>query len=803
MGLPTINLDDRTWDQLVQSAKAKIPGLCPQWTDFNPSDPGITLVEQMAWMAEMLLYRLNIVPEKNYFKFLELIGITPTPPAAASTPVTFSEQNPKEDSPLPIIPENTILCGSDETGQDIQFITTEPLSMVRTKLEGLFIQSQEFYSDCFPNLGGDFACDLINAVKKKPVPHVFFMGDPQLANLGGDVALTLLVDIEKCSKYPLPLIWSGWNGSQWTPIPTANIEDHTHGLTCSGRILFKNFPALSPCQVYGYNSYWLRVDLGTTTPDQLPLLRAIKMIIEIPMMIWAVSETTPDSSESGNSFQWLLSYNEFEFNLIKDKEPFQPFVPVSLDQPQCYLKFSLPLVGKTPFPHPMNAIYFQLEDSPTSQEVQIIWEYHNPHGWKPLEPLADSTRHFTRSGRLLFAQPNDWTVSKSFGEWGFWLRVRWEKYDHKHPPKLFDIRVNTVAAIHACCHPDEILGSSNGSIFQWFRFKHFPFVKNSFPPRILIQEEAPDPATGAVKFQWVEWQEQENFYYSNRDSRHYILDHTNGKITFGDGIKGKIPPKGTNNIKCQHYYTGGGQRGNIDRFALTHLANPASMAQPLSLANYYHATGGLDSETLEDAKLRAANVLKSCHRAVTATDIETLALNSSSRVYRATCRADQETGLINVIILPKPQGDPQQKPVASDELCQTVQNHLDRQRLITSRIAISSPSYKEFSINATIRLKERTKHNTAALRETICDNLNRFFSPYLGGADRNGYPMGRPVYISEIYYIIEDVDGIDYVENLALSDSSSPNGLFLETIEPKETEFAFLGSPIKLVFLGG
>ncbi len=74
MGLPTRNLDDRTFQDIVDEAKKRIAASCPAWTDHNVSDPGITLVELFAWMTEMILYRLNQVPEKNYIKFMELLG---------------------------------------------------------------------------------------------------------------------------------------------------------------------------------------------------------------------------------------------------------------------------------------------------------------------------------------------------------------------------------------------------------------------------------------------------------------------------------------------------------------------------------------------------------------------------------------------------------------------------------------------------------------------------------------------------------------------------------------------------------
>ena len=79
MALPVPNLDDRRFQDLVDDAKRLVQQRCPEWTDHNVSDPGVTLIELFAWMTDQLLYRLNRVPDRNYVKFLELIGVTPLP----------------------------------------------------------------------------------------------------------------------------------------------------------------------------------------------------------------------------------------------------------------------------------------------------------------------------------------------------------------------------------------------------------------------------------------------------------------------------------------------------------------------------------------------------------------------------------------------------------------------------------------------------------------------------------------------------------------------------------------------------
>ena len=74
MALPLPDLDDRTFADLVEEARARIISHDPGWTNHNPSDPGMTLVELFAWLAEMLIYRANRVPDQHLVTFLKLLN---------------------------------------------------------------------------------------------------------------------------------------------------------------------------------------------------------------------------------------------------------------------------------------------------------------------------------------------------------------------------------------------------------------------------------------------------------------------------------------------------------------------------------------------------------------------------------------------------------------------------------------------------------------------------------------------------------------------------------------------------------
>src|SRR6267143_6555346 len=89
MPLETPKLDDRRFQDIVDEAKSRIPRYCPEWTDHNVSDPGVALIELFAWMTELLLYRVNQVPDKTYVKLLDLIGVRLNAPRAAEALMTF------------------------------------------------------------------------------------------------------------------------------------------------------------------------------------------------------------------------------------------------------------------------------------------------------------------------------------------------------------------------------------------------------------------------------------------------------------------------------------------------------------------------------------------------------------------------------------------------------------------------------------------------------------------------------------------------------------------------------------------
>jgi hypothetical protein len=133
--LPT--LDDRSFEQLLAEAKRRIPVHTPEWTNFEgESDPGITIVEVFAFLAEALIYRANRVPELNRLKFLELLDIPLQPAAAAQGLVTIiPNRGPTQAVPL----DSGVIVAAGK----VRFLTTGGLTV-------LPIEARAYYKQPIP-----------------------------------------------------------------------------------------------------------------------------------------------------------------------------------------------------------------------------------------------------------------------------------------------------------------------------------------------------------------------------------------------------------------------------------------------------------------------------------------------------------------------------------------------------------------------------------------------------------------------------------------------------------------------------
>jgi len=270
MPLPAPELDDRRFQDLVDETKRLIPRYCPEWTNHNLSDPGVALIELFAWMSEMVLFRLNQVPDRLYTKFLDLVGIQPFPPSVARADLTFW-LSAVRDQPV-LVPAGTMVAtqGDVSGAGTVIFTTVEdlviaPLEMIAAKTAEA--ASEERYTDVWDDLrfeGSDVTC----FTSDPPTPgDAFYVGFEQ--SLAGSVLrLSIAAEIQGIGVDPLdpPLAWEAWTGEMWATLPVQS--DTTGGLNRDGEIALRLPRHSAPLTLGGTRAHWLRVRLVAPRPNQ-------------------------------------------------------------------------------------------------------------------------------------------------------------------------------------------------------------------------------------------------------------------------------------------------------------------------------------------------------------------------------------------------------------------------------------------------------------------------------------------------------------------------------------------------------
>ena len=258
MALTAPNLDDRTFQDIVSEARSKIPLYCPKWTDYNLSDPGVTVIELFAWMVDMLLYRLNLVGDKNYIKFMDLLGIRLEPPKPASADITFRLSAPQRGTMT--IPANTeVATRRTETQEAINFTTVEDLAiLVPTLAQALTTADEKTFVDDMPALKNrDVSFAVFSPVpKESDALYLGFTEDLRHHTL----ALTVDCRIEGIGVDPNdpPLAWEFWDGEpeRWTAVRVE--ADTTGGLNQPGHVILHIPDNSAMREVNGQRATWLR-----------------------------------------------------------------------------------------------------------------------------------------------------------------------------------------------------------------------------------------------------------------------------------------------------------------------------------------------------------------------------------------------------------------------------------------------------------------------------------------------------------------------------------------------------------------
>ena len=278
MSLPAPNLDDlRFQNDLVDEARKRIIHYCPEWTEYNLSDPGITLIELFAWMTELMVYRLNQVPEKNYIKFLELLGLQRQPASSARTELTFwlsvSLPISPENQDSVIVPEG-IQVRANNLEEEVVFSTDRKLEIFPPVLQQLRKET-EFNKNYLSRLGVEIFYPFNQFQPKEG--DTFYLGFDTAQKLYGHI-LRLNFNCEPTEAVGIrredpPWVWEVSLGDgKWQEVKLSTFEgetDTTGGLNNPSGSLVLYLPLeMKPDVFHGREAYWVRCRIEQRHPSQ-------------------------------------------------------------------------------------------------------------------------------------------------------------------------------------------------------------------------------------------------------------------------------------------------------------------------------------------------------------------------------------------------------------------------------------------------------------------------------------------------------------------------------------------------------
>jgi predicted phage baseplate assembly protein len=426
----------------------------------------------------------------------------------------------------------------------------------------------------------------------------------------------------------------------------------------------------------------------------------------------------------------------------------------------------------------------------------LVWEAWDGHGWAACEVDRDDTGGLNRAGDVVLHVPPGHTASLVDRQRAGWVRCRVVAARDGQPAFSASPKINrlaaftvggTVDAVHAEIVEQALLGASEGVPGQRFWLERRPVVPGDDP---VVLEVADADGDG-----WQAWTQVASFAGITAADRHFTLDPVAGEIALGPAVReadgtlrqyGAVPPKGAT-LRVRGYLTGGGRRGNVAAGAIQVLKSSIPYVQT-GVVNRRPAAGGVDGETVEEAKVRGPLALHTRSRAVTADDFEQLAREAAPEVARVHCAAagPDEPGVVRVLIVPAAGGDElgrlgfeQLKPSA--DLLQRIAGHLDERRVVSARVVVEPPHYQGLTIVASLRARPRTDPD--GLRRAALAALYRYLDPVTGGPDGSGWPFGRPVHAGELYPVLQGLDGTAFVDDLRLFPAHPLTGERLDQVQ--------------------
>jgi hypothetical protein len=584
------------------------------------------------------------------------------------------------------------------------------------------------------------------------------------------------------------LSWEYWNGSGWWKLPITT--DATVNFQLSGKLTFTVPADIAPTEWVGKKNYWIRArlvggDYGRETvtaiaepvpgkPEQTSQ-RVVRdtsgihapAVLELAVT-YSIAPAIPASvlGEDGATIRDQSAANRVGGAAV---EAFVPLATVlgRLERAQAgataagaagaassgralYLGFDGPLQGDV-----LNLLFVTDAGATSGIAAPARVEVLRDRQFQPVVAI-DETRGLTETGLLSISLPTAPEPDLLFGSNLRWLRVlpgagvdqaAWS-------PALRGVYLNAVWARAAETQAFEMLGASNGAPFQQVQLARPPVVQGTLQLRVREPLGELERASlladgldtvisdGVLDGDWVLWKQVADPADWGRGDRKYALDAETGVIRFGDGLHGAIPPIGRDAIMAFSYQRTDTAGGQVPANAITagsslSLVTPVAGAEGALAAD--HAAGGTPRDDPARILLAAPARLRQRGRALTARDLEDLALGFPEVAQaRALAR-----GAATKLVLVARADDPYPSPALLREVKRALLDSAPPALAAPGAFDVTGPRLRPFQLRLT--LATGTLAYAASLARSAREVLRAWFDSGNGGRAGRGWPLGaRP-----------------------------------------------------------
>ena len=249
--------------------------------------------------------------------------------------------------------------------------------------------------------------------------------------------------------------------------------------------------------------------------------------------------------------------------------------------------------------------------------------------------------------------------------------------------------------------------------------------QGSYEDLEILVEEADSPGV------FRKWEKKEDLSGSGPEDRHFRMDSMTGRILFGNGIHGMAPE---GRVFLVSYSRVLGSGGNVKAMRMQRFLDPG--LQNLKAANRWDACGGQDEETVEAALYRVREELMEPKNLVTARDYERM-VKTTPGLCIESCKALFDTDGMTVYLMVKPYSR-EQRPGLTPAVTQNILQHLEKKRLLGTRIKILPPVYINLSVSVEAAIHPQYQDAKDRIMQAVREYLSAFKEQFGGTVSYSG-----------------------------------------------------------------